>query len=282
MLQNTFCHLPGVGPKTEQRLWKAGIHTWNDFQHNGPSRLQYPSGRYWSQLVDESLRHLAEGNAQYFEEKIPAKEKWRMFRDFRSSCAYLDIETTGLGSFGDHITTIALYTGSDLRCYVYGINLEEFAEDVKKYKLLVTFNGTTFDLPFIRRELKIPLQQAHIDMRFLLRSLGYSGGLKRCETALGLDRGGLKDIDGSAAVLLWREYQRTENQRALETLLAYNVQDTVNLQTLLMMAFNRKVQCTPFAGEYLIPEIPDVVNPYKPEPVIVEKVLRMMSWRIPS
>ena len=31
-----------------------------------------------------------------------------MFADFRAHCAYLDIETTGMGS-GDQVTTIALY-----------------------------------------------------------------------------------------------------------------------------------------------------------------------------
>jgi uncharacterized protein YprB with RNaseH-like and TPR domain len=50
-------------------------------------------------------------------------------------------------------------------------------------------------------------------------SLGFKGGLKGCERQLGLDRGDLKDIDGFFAVLLWGEYQRTGDQKALDTLL---------------------------------------------------------------
>ena len=30
MLINTFLHLPGVGEKTEQRVWASGIHCWAD------------------------------------------------------------------------------------------------------------------------------------------------------------------------------------------------------------------------------------------------------------
>ena len=28
MLTKSFCHLPGVGPKTEQKLWAKGIRSW--------------------------------------------------------------------------------------------------------------------------------------------------------------------------------------------------------------------------------------------------------------
>ena len=30
MLEHTFCHIPGIGPTTEQALWRQGIHIWED------------------------------------------------------------------------------------------------------------------------------------------------------------------------------------------------------------------------------------------------------------
>ena len=30
MLKNTFCHIQGIGPKTENRLWHAGLLSWSD------------------------------------------------------------------------------------------------------------------------------------------------------------------------------------------------------------------------------------------------------------
>jgi len=59
-----------------------------------------------------------------------------------------------------------------------------------------------------------------------------------------MDRGDLSDVDGFFAVLLWNEYQKTGNQKALDTLLAYNVQDTVNLESLMVTAYNMKLKET--------------------------------------
>ena len=66
----------------------------------------------------------------------------------------------------------------------------------------------------------------------MLSRLGYKGGLKGCEKQLGLDRHELDGVDGYTAVLLWQEYTRTRNTRALDTLLAYNIQDVLNLRNI--------------------------------------------------
>ena len=31
MIENSFIHIPGVGKKTEEYIWKRGIQTWDDF-----------------------------------------------------------------------------------------------------------------------------------------------------------------------------------------------------------------------------------------------------------
>src|SRR5947199_8147 len=144
MLTHTFCHLPGVGPRTEQALWRAGVTGW-DAVLRPAGALPRGVRPGWVAHLEESARHPAPGN------------------------------------------------------------------------------------------------QAHIDLRYPLRSLGYTGGLKGCERQLGVARPGLEDVDGYLAVLLWDEYRRRKNERALETLLAYNAHDTVNLAALMVHAYNGKV-----------------------------------------
>ena len=61
-----------------------------------------------------------------------------------------------------------------------------------------------------------------------------------------LDRGELKDVDGYTAVLLWTDYTRRGNTRALEKLLAYNTEEVINLEVLMVMAYNMPVAQTPF------------------------------------
>ena len=33
MITNTFCHIPGIGLKKEQRLWDSGLDTWRMTRH---------------------------------------------------------------------------------------------------------------------------------------------------------------------------------------------------------------------------------------------------------
>jgi uncharacterized protein YprB with RNaseH-like and TPR domain len=116
------------------------------------------------------------------------------------------------------------------------------------------------------------LNHAHIDLRYILYSLGFKGGLKGCERQLGMDRGDLKEIDGFFAVLLWDEYQRTGDQKVLETLLAYNVQDTVTLENLMVTAYNMKLKQTPFYEKLLITDSPPPVNPHRVDLGTVDRI----------
>lgn len=253
MLFNTFVHIPGIGETTERRLWQAGVICWDDFKPPYPAFLSGQKVR----LIEDHLalsRAQAERQAPLaFLRQLPAAQRWRIFPHYRDAVAYLDIETTGL-SFTDHsITTISLYDGKEVFTYVQGENLADFAEDIGRYQLLVTYNGKAFDVPMLERHFGFKLNQAHIDLRPLLQGLGFVGGLKGCEKQLGLDRGALAGVDGWFAVLLWREYRRTRARRVLETLLAYNVEDTVNLESLLVKAYNLKLAATPFAESHRLP-----------------------------
>ena len=88
-----------------------------------------------------------------------------------------------------------------------------------------------------------------------------------------MDRGDLSDIDGFFAVLLWDEYQKTGDPKALETLLSYNIQDTINLENLMVTAYNMKLKDTPFYETHLIeePTLPPV-NPYSTDLATVDRI----------
>jgi hypothetical protein len=247
MLRHTFLHVPGVGQATERKLWERGFLQWKDYLE----RCQYcPLPRpIHTRLVGhltESVEALAAGYARYFEMRLPPGEVWRLYREFREKAAFLDIETTGLYPSGDSITVIGLFDGRETKVFIRGLNLHEFAEEIGRHSLIVTFNGKRFDMPFIRRMFgEVPEHQAHIDLLYPLRSLGYRGGLKSIEAQLGLEREGvLKEVDGFLAVLLWHEYERG-NRAALDTLIRYNLEDTVNLQYLADAVYNEAVAKMP-------------------------------------
>jgi uncharacterized protein YprB with RNaseH-like and TPR domain len=252
MLKHTFCHIPGFGPGTERSLWKSGLSGWDKLAAHPDLPLSAKKQAALHAHIRESTAQLQAGNADYFYRLLPSAEQWRLFANFRHQVAYFDIETTGLGDPQDYITTIVLYDGHNLRAYVQGQNLDDFARDIAAYRLLVTYNGKTFDAPFVRRCLGAPLDQPHIDLRYVLGSLGYRGGLKGCEQQLGIPRQGLEDVDGFFAVLLWHDYQRG-NPKALDTLLAYNALDVINLESLMVIAYNAKLADTPLGRDAHLP-----------------------------
>lgn len=273
MLKQTFRHIEGIGEKTERRLWKAGVTSWEQLLDSPTSgalpQWQQDEARF---EIERSLSALEKRDAQYFLTKLPHQLHWRLYPEFSERVAYLDIETTGLGAEESMLTVIGIYDGERPRVYVQGDNLEQFVTDIDTFTLLVTYNGKQFDLPFLRTKLGIPLNQAHIDLRYPLAALGYKGGLKKIEKRLGLERPGLvSQLDGWCAVVLWRYHERGESG-ALETLLHYNLEDVVHLPALLAEVYNTSIQQLPFPVEPVrLPDPPPI--PFQPDESIMLRVL---------
>jgi len=273
VLEHTFLHLPGLGPVTERRLWAAGIRSWDDLAQ--ADRLPVHPARMaaWRAGLDESRERLAAGDADYFGERLPPAEAWRLFFDFRDALACVDIETDGTPA--NEVTAVSLYDGREtVRTYANGKNLEAFTTDILAKKVLVTFNGRCFDAPVLASHLGAVLPKAHIDLRSVLCGIGVKGGLKKCEARYGVTRGALTGADGYFAVALWREYERRGDPAILETLLAYNAADVLALPVLLAHAINELVAATPFAADYTLPIPLPGFNPHTPSP----DVLRRLAW----
>lgn len=263
MLTNTFVHIQGVGVKTEQKLWESGFTDWDCISQGALHGLIKKRNGFLHAGIDESIKNLDDNNPAYFGSRLQSGQAWRMFPEFRSSIAYVDIETTGLDRGCDEITTIALFDGRSIRTYVQGENLGRFADDIRDYRVLVTYNGKSFDVPFMERYFNSRLNHAQIDLRYILKSLGFSGGLKSCERQLGMSRGDLSEVDGFLAVYLWDRYKRKGDLKALESLLAYNVQDTINLERLMVTAYNLEIKNTPFAADKRLPDVALPENPFR-------------------
>jgi uncharacterized protein YprB with RNaseH-like and TPR domain len=241
MLERSFIHLPRIGYGTERKLWRSGVRSWADLVQRseppaGISRARWDDLRWEARFSAEALRTL---DHPYFSGRLPAREQWRAFERFRNRAAYLDIETTGMGTWAD-ITVVGLYDGLHVWTYIHGENLDDLAEDLGRYGLLVTFNGATFDLPYLRRRFpRVAWDHLHIDLRYALRRLGHVGGLKAIEVACGLQRTpDIAHLDGFDAVRLWQEYRRGSDE-ALELLVRYNTADITNLEILAELAYAR-------------------------------------------
>lgn len=240
MLNATFCHAPGIGPGTEQKLWGAGIRCWDDALGSAKLPLTAAKAETLIPTVEASKDALEREDWLWLAKNIPMREHWRAAKLLMERVAFLDIETDG-GFEGDSVTVIGLYDGFDSQIFVQGQDLEEFPKAMEGKDLLVTFFGNGFDLPMLRRRFPdMPFDQLHIDLCPTLRRLGYSGGLKKIERQLGISRDfEIEDMSGMDAVYLWQAWKRRKDQAALDRLLAYNRADIENLALLLAFAYPR-------------------------------------------
>lgn len=163
--------------------------------------------------------------------------------------AYLDIETTGLSPYREDLTVIGLhlddgdneviqFIGDDI-CSSKPIKI------IKNVNTLYTYNGAQFDLPFIRKKLRVDLTAhcQHEDLKYLCWQNNLYGGLKAVERELGIKRK-LSDVDGWMAVQLWHNYKFNGCTASLQKLLEYNKEDVLNLKKL-----RRKLECTASISE---------------------------------
>ena len=124
--------------------------------------------------------------------------------------------------------------------FVHGQNLADLREALEKYDLIVTFNGASFDLPFIEHHFgSVFRHTAHIDLRFPLRRIGFRGGLKSIERQLRVGRPSeLSVLNGYDAVRMWRMWHAGD-EGALKTLIRYNAEDVLSLPKLAEVVYNR-------------------------------------------
>ena len=154
----------------------------------------------------------------------------------KKTIAYLDIETTGLSPFSSDLTVIGLYLENKnehkiIQLVENEISFEKLLKIIENVEVLYTYNGTKFDLPFIKEKIKINIANYchHQDLMYECWNRNLYGGQKKVEKIFGITRN-LDEIDGKIAVDLWNNYKLYNDKKSLMTLLEYNKEDISNLR----------------------------------------------------
>lgn len=235
MITNSFIFLERVGNKLEQNIWKNGIHDWDSFlRRNSIKGLSKHRKLYYNRKILNARKALYNFDSGYFLKLLPQSEMWRLYEFFKEDAVFLDIETTGLSKNEDDITVFGLYDGLNTKIMIKGMNMDlnSLKKELQKYKLIVTFNGASFDLPFIEKRYPNLLPSIpNFDVKSATDRLGLKGGLKNIEKTLGIRRSSIVDkFYGGDALTLWRMYRATGDDYYLNLLVEYNEYDIINLK----------------------------------------------------
>ena len=243
MIRRTFSFLPGIGAKFERHIWREGAVTWNDFLRMKYIRGISPVRKYmFDTCVSGAISALNNSDSGYFESRLHHTEHWRLFNEFRKDSVCLDIETTGTFPGDNAVTIVGLYDFHGMKTFIQGINLDQriLTEVLSQYKLLITFAGHSFDVPFLKKCFPgFSINLPHFDLCPAGHRLGLKGGLKKVEAYLGIGRDDdVTGMSGYDAVILWNRYIRGDS-RALDLLVRYNEADTKNLFNLAEIFYER-------------------------------------------
>jgi len=250
MLKSTFVHLKGFGKKKERMLWSNGIRTWDDFSAQWRESYSLLGLIEHHPQLRDSISALNAGDTSYFAERLPRQEHYRIAIEYPRDTLFLDIETTGLSHFYDEITLIGWSIDGQYGVLINGQdNKNDLFNAFARAKALVTFNGSLFDLRFLRKAFPHNLMpRVHVDLRFLAKRVGLSGGQKAIERMLGVLRPGI-ETKGETAPILWGEYRRG-NLQALQELIRYNHADIEGMKVIFdecikRLAISENIPCKP-------------------------------------
>ena len=242
MIRRSFVFLPSIGRATEKRIWGRGATTWDEF-HSSNTIAGFSKRRKedLDSRLTEAEEFLSRERTEYFCGLLPSTEQWRLFDELRQGTAYLDIESDGVGP-GHVVTMVGILHNGRMNTMVRGKDLNQAAikEALDGVKMLVTFNGSSFDLPMIEHEFPFSVPRVpHYDLRHVCPKAGYHGGLKSVEQQIGISRPQeLEYVTGEQAVYLWHLWKRKGNQNALNLLTRYNAEDVKNLEPLADIVYN--------------------------------------------
>lgn len=174
-----------------------------------------------------------------YDEKLTFKSKY-----YDEEAVFLDIETTGLSPMRSFIYLIGLVF-IDLKKLTMHITqliaedrdeeeevLKLMKERLKSYKTVVTYNGNSFDLPFIAKRSERygiePIAMDSFDMYEKLRlhkdTLKLDGlKQKNIEKKLGINR---EDrYNGGECISFYKDYAKNKNQESFDRFVLHNFDD---------------------------------------------------------
>ncbi|MEA3515514.1 MAG: ribonuclease H-like domain-containing protein [Nanoarchaeota archaeon] len=249
MIRNSFIMLRRIKEGMEKKLWNQGITSWNKFIFAKKIKgISQARKLYYQRFLSKAGNALYNFDSSYFKSILPSTETWRLYDFFKEDAVFIDIEISGMAKY-DNITVIGLFDGMETKIMIKGVNLDTdvIKEELSRYKIMLSFNGSSLDLPYIKKRFPGLLPDIpHIDLRHCCARVGLKGGLKDIEKQLGIKRANkiVERMYGGDPLKLWKMHKATGDDYYLNLLVSYNEEDIINLKPIADYCYkNLKEEC---------------------------------------
>lgn len=240
--------LPRIGPKTEQNLKCKGFTTIESLKNH--DKYCDVATKFLSEIEDMPFRDVIDllDNNRYSKRCRDNLLKCISLTDVENF-KFMDIETKGLSNVPIILIGVAEIKGSKivasqyfLRDYTEEPNIiDAYLSHIDDDSVHVTFNGKSFDVPFIKNRCAIngisaKMDLPHLDLMYFAKNL-WSNSIHNCQLQtiereiFGIHREG--DVPGQYIPGYYDDYIRENNIGPVVPIIEHNCQDIISLASFL-------------------------------------------------
>lgn len=240
--------LPKIGVKTEQNLKNKGFTTIESLTNH--DKYGDVASRFLENIDQLSYCEIIDLlNKNKYTKKCRDNILKSISMVDRKNFKFMDIETKGLSNVPIILIGVAEIKGNKIIASQYFLrNYTEEASIIDAYlnhldedSVHVTFNGKTFDVPFIKNRcrynrIQADLDLAHLDLMYFAKNL-WGETLPNCQLQtiekelFGIERVG--DVPGQYIPGYWDTYFEKDNIGPVVPIIEHNAQDIISLASFL-------------------------------------------------
>lgn len=247
-INNNLKLLPKIGIKTEQNLKDKGYLTIESLTKH--DRYGDSASKFITQMDDLSFAQILDLlDSNKYSRKCRDNAIKAISMTDKENFKFMDIETLGLSNVPIILIGVAEIRKDKIISSQYFLRdiheepavIEAYLSHLTGDSVHVTFNGKSFDVPYIRNRclanrMKLDFRLPHLDLMYFAKNL-WSDELPNCQLQtiekelFGIERQG--DVPGQYIPGYYRTYLSEENIGPIVPIIEHNRQDIISLASFL-------------------------------------------------
>ena len=240
--------LPKIGLKTEQNLKEKGYGTIESLKDH--DRYGDMASKFLAEIEDMSYMEIIDLlDRNKYSKKCRDNILKSISLTDRENFKFMDIETKGLSNVPIILIGVAEIKKDKIVASQYFLRdyaeeasiIEAYLTHLDEDSVHVTFNGKTFDIPFIKNRCRYNridanLDLPHLDLMYFAKNL-WADDLPNCQLQtiereiFGINR--VDDVPGQYIPGYWDSYLENDNIGPVVPIIEHNVQDIISLASFL-------------------------------------------------